>query len=77
MGSRVTRLKVVLSICSSALRAVLWVSGPSAPMAMLKDVRTLHDTHGYRECSLPLTLGMQALSHKLAPKEEPDASQFS
>ena len=46
MGSSVTRLKVVLSICSSALRAVLCVSGPSAPMAMLKDVRTLRMSLG-------------------------------
>jgi hypothetical protein len=34
------RFMMVLSICSSALRAVRWMSGPSAPIAMLNTVRT-------------------------------------
>ena len=39
-GYRVTLFRMVLSIWSSALRAVRWMSCESLPMAMLKTVRT-------------------------------------
>lgn len=38
-GYRVTCLSTVLSICSSALRAVRWMSPLSAPIATLKTAR--------------------------------------
>ena len=39
-GYRVTLFRMVLSIWSSALRAVRWMSCESLPMAMLNTVRT-------------------------------------
>ena len=42
-GNCVTFFTIVLSICSSALRAVRWMSGESLLMAMLNTVRTACD----------------------------------